>query len=32
MTIDLPRKLAAEFIGMTLLVFVGCGTAVASQV
>jgi len=28
---DLSQKLAAEFIAMTLFVFVGCGTAVASQ-
>jgi len=28
---ELKQKLAAEFIAMTLFVFVGCGTAVASQ-
>lgn len=29
---SLSQKLTAEFIAMTLFVFVGCGTAVASQV
>eukprot|EP00339_Tiarina_fusa_P006797 CAMPEP_0117047178 /NCGR_PEP_ID=MMETSP0472-20121206/32611_1 /TAXON_ID=693140 ORGANISM="Tiarina fusus, Strain LIS" /NCGR_SAMPLE_ID=MMETSP0472 /ASSEMBLY_ACC=CAM_ASM_000603 /LENGTH=277 /DNA_ID=CAMNT_0004759793 /DNA_START=42 /DNA_END=875 /DNA_ORIENTATION=+ len=31
MPVDLSRKLAAEFVAMTLFVFVGCGTAVSSQ-
>jgi hypothetical protein len=30
--IPLSRKLAAEFIAMTLFVWIGCGTAVSSQV
>lgn len=31
MPVDLSKKLAAEFVAMTLFVFVGCGTAVSSQ-
>jgi hypothetical protein len=29
---DLPRALAAEFIAMTLFVWIGCGAAVSAQV
>ena len=32
MKATLSQKLAAEFVAMTLFVFVGCGTAVSSQV
>ena len=32
MAIDLSKKLMAEFVAMALFVFVGCGTAVSSQV